>query len=561
MKRYFQIPWQLLLGSACFFLSSVSTLWAQNLTGRITAEGKGVSGVAVSDGFEVVLTDEEGRYALQSNKKNGYVFFSLPRGYEPEYRQGFLPAVWASLQSEDVLVNEEHHFSLVKQSHPDRYVMILGADTHLADRSDDLEQFCDFTDALRREVDRAKGRKVYSMLLGDLSWDNYWQRNHFGLPEFLRTCAAQRYAVPLWPVMGNHDHDPSVPSSATTDYQSAAQWRRLMGPNYYSYNIGRVHYVVLDDIVYKNEDTGTKYSAGVVGARNYDGAITDEQLAWLEKDLACVTDKSTPVVVALHIPIWRLNVNTLEVKGGMKRQGSERLCHLLRDFKDVHIVSGHTHINYTAHPEAYPNVTEHNIAAVCAVWWNTAPLTGLHNTKDGVPGGYSRWEVDGKKLRWTYCSQTPAGEPQMRIYDMNTVAKRYREDAVLRKILKKYPQRQDYSTSLPNEIRVNVFAYDVDWKVEIRENGRQLKVERVAGEDPFHVLAYDRAAMERQGKIGEGSSAGKTAHLFRAVAQTADRPVTVRVTDSFGRKYVRSIRRPHAYDLEMEQREVEGRIR
>ena len=172
MKRYFQIPWQLLLGSACFFLSSVSTLWAQNLTGRITAEGKGVSGVAVSDGFEVVLTDEEGRYALQSNKKNGYVFFSLPRGYEPEYRQGFLPAVWASLQSEDVLVNEEHHFSLVKQSHPDRYVMILGADTHLADRSDDLEQFCDFTDALRREVDRAKGRKVYSMLLCDLSWDN-----------------------------------------------------------------------------------------------------------------------------------------------------------------------------------------------------------------------------------------------------------------------------------------------------------------------------------------------------------------------------------------------------
>ena len=88
-----------------------------------------------------------------------------------------------------------------------------------------------------------------------------------------------------------------------------------------------------------------------------------------------------------------------------------------------------------------------------------------------------------------------------------------------------------------------------------------MKVECVAGEDPFHVLAYDRAAMERQGKIGEGSSTGKTAHLFRAVAQTADRPVTVRVTDSFGRKYVRSIRRPHAYDLEMEQREVEGRIR
>ena len=47
---------------------------AQNITGRIVANGKPLKGVVVSDGVEVTTTDGDGHYELQSGKENGYVF-------------------------------------------------------------------------------------------------------------------------------------------------------------------------------------------------------------------------------------------------------------------------------------------------------------------------------------------------------------------------------------------------------------------------------------------------------------------------------------------------------
>lgn len=46
--------------------------------------GNPLSGVAVSDGVEIVTTDEEGRYYFYSDKSLGRVFISLPSGYMPE---------------------------------------------------------------------------------------------------------------------------------------------------------------------------------------------------------------------------------------------------------------------------------------------------------------------------------------------------------------------------------------------------------------------------------------------------------------------------------------------
>ena len=64
---------------------------AHNVSGTITCEGQGVAGVAVSDGYEVVLTDDHGFYAFTSNKLNGHVFYTLPGGYEPQLADGFNP--------------------------------------------------------------------------------------------------------------------------------------------------------------------------------------------------------------------------------------------------------------------------------------------------------------------------------------------------------------------------------------------------------------------------------------------------------------------------------------
>jgi len=544
-------PW--LIGLLCMTLQ---TAQAQNLRGRITCGEKGVSGVVVSDGVEVTQTDRDGHYELQSQKRNGYVFYSLPRGYEPQLADGFNPQFWTLLNSADPSVNETHDFTLRKVKN-NKYNILIGADTHLANRANDLNQFQEgFIPCLEKEKVMGNGKKLYSMLLGDLTWDAYWTKNQFNLHDFLRTLKEMEYDVTMWPVIGNHDNDPSVPATEETDFLSSGPWRSIICPNYYSFNLGRIHYVVLDDIYYKNEDNGGNYAKGVVGSRNYEGMITEEQFRWLQKDLSLVKDKSAPLIIALHIPTTRIKADDFSTKTDKLAGGSTmKLFEAVKDFKTVHVVSGHTHLNYTTHPQDYPNVTEHNIAAVCATWWNTGQLTAHHTCKDGSPGGYSLWNVKGKKLKWQYHSMEENGEAQMRLYDMNTVKSFYLHDADMKAYLKKYPQHLDYGSWEDNIVMANVFAYDDDWKVEMMEDGTPLNVTRVVAEDPFHILAYDLAQFRKKGEAGAGSQTNKTCHLFRAQAHTATSPVSVRVTDSFGRVYLHTIQRPHAYGLDMEDRE------
>ena len=53
-----------------FAAAAAMAALAQNVTGTVTCGGAGVSGVAVSDGINVVTTDKQGRYALQTDKAN-----------------------------------------------------------------------------------------------------------------------------------------------------------------------------------------------------------------------------------------------------------------------------------------------------------------------------------------------------------------------------------------------------------------------------------------------------------------------------------------------------------
>ena len=50
--------------------------------GKISCDGKGIEGVVVSDGYEFAVTNKDGVYQLTSKKKHGYVFISVPSGYE-----------------------------------------------------------------------------------------------------------------------------------------------------------------------------------------------------------------------------------------------------------------------------------------------------------------------------------------------------------------------------------------------------------------------------------------------------------------------------------------------
>ena len=67
---------------------------AVNVSGTITCDGQGVAGVAVSDGYEIVLTDADGHYAMSSGKKNGYVFHMYRFRDHTHDMAGHMMATW-----------------------------------------------------------------------------------------------------------------------------------------------------------------------------------------------------------------------------------------------------------------------------------------------------------------------------------------------------------------------------------------------------------------------------------------------------------------------------------
>lgn len=534
---------------------------AGTISGRITCNGNGVSGIAVSDGYIVTTTDSTGNYSFNSQKKNGYVFYSIPAGYEPiakDKKDNFVPPFWAHLKSKDIDKSETHDFRLKKVQN-DIFSMVVGADIHLANRVNDVKQFGDlFMTSIDRLVSSHPSNKFYSMFLGDISWDVYWYENNYGLKSVKKTLAKDRYPMLLFPVMGNHDNNPATPCDSMTDFNASSMFRQVMAPNYYSYNIGKIHFVVLDDIVYKNEPSlGKKSNKGVVGKRNYEAYITPEQIKWLEKDLALVTDKTTPIIIGMHIPAWKLDTsNNYKAVGKLKGNSNAQLANAVKDFSRVIILSGHTHYNYHAHPADIPNLKENNIAAVCATWWNTVPLSARHIGNDGSPGGYNIYNFNGKDISWKYITidkVDSVGFSQFRAYDMNIIRNFYKTDERAVKLIQFFPKRVDFSKAEDNEILINVFNYDTDWKIEVVENGVPLDIKRISTEDPLHTLCFDLPTFKSKGwRFGANSGTIRNTHMFVAKAKSAEAPVIIKVTDSFGNVYTLTMVRPKQFTVDMQ---------
>lgn len=534
-----------------------ATMMAQNVQGYVRCGTTAMAGVAVSDGDTVVVTDSDGHYAFDSKKRNGYVFCSIPRGYEATLSDGFRPQFWHAFRSPyNTILTEYINFAL-KAVQNDDYTLIIGADSHLANRTDDLNQFKNgYMVRIREEKEAAPGR-IYSMILGDLTWDNYWYQRNFNLQNFMNTCRDYKYPVPLFPVIGNHDNDGGVPAGENCDFLSSAPWRTIVCPNYYSFNLGRVHYVVLDDIFYKNENTGGSYNTGIVGSRNYNAYITEDQINWLRQDLA-LADPQEPLVLALHIPIWCVRKNTtFETYAGLSGDQSEEIAQMVKDFREVHIITGHTHYNVNAHPSNHRNIMEHNIAAICATWWWTGKLTNHQVCKDGSPGGYALWNVNGDCIKWKYHSIEKNGNLQMRIYDMNTVKEYFATNEDALKMHAGNSSRTQYGDFSRNTVLVNVFAYDNDWKVEAFEGKRKRTVTRIVNEDPFHTIAYDVPRYAEANSYTVDFITCKTTHLFSFSTTSSISPVTVRVTDSFGNVYAQTVQRPHPFNLDMEALQID----
>lgn len=498
-----------------------------NVFGKVSCAGEGVPGVLVSDGIEIVQTDAAGNYYLMSDKKWRYAFMIIPRGYTVPVK-GILPQ-FSSPLVEDANTTEEKNFELIADDTEDYTLMVLG-DMHLAKRTGDLVQFGKVATDLNKHIAAAPG-KVYCLTLGDMTWDMYWVSNSFGFPEYLETMNKYFNGQPFFHTMGNHDNE----MEKAGDFDKALRYTENIAPDYYSFNIGRIHYIVLDNMDFTGVESGE-------GNRSkYKKNFTAEELAWLKKDLSYV-DKDTPIFVTAHEPMARpKGLDWDEQLAGQNADLDTFIGYF--DGYNVRFLSGHTHNLFNR--KWTSSFTEHNSGAICASWWWSGYHTpGIHIAQDGAPGGWTEWTIKGTECTHYYQAALQSPDYQFRAYDMNKVKEVITED---RSDAEGYPKYYNHIQSYgSNVILVNVWDYDDDWKVEISEDGTPLQVSEVGVYDPLHIEAMTIPRLNKNDGTTTFSTA-KWRHFFKATASAPDTPVTVTVTDRYGKVYTEEMTRPKEF--------------
>lgn len=463
--------------------------------GHVTASGKPAPGVAVSDGVNVVVTDSLGAYSLISDGRD-YIFVSVPSWCEIPVEDG-MPKIYQPISSADGGVIERD-FNLTASKPKTNWSLLTLADIQIDD-PDMVEFASDIIPKTTAFVSSLSG-PVYGISLGDMVWN----APHL-YPAYKEQIA--RIGVPVFSVIGNHDHNEKIHGDAESDID----FRRALGPTYYSANIGNVHLVVLDDVLY----------SGVKHRNDYTDSITEQQMQWLERDLALV-DSTATIVVGVHIPTARRNS-----PGHVAN--NERLYNLLSRFSSVEILSGHSHYQFTT--TISPTITETTFGSVMGAFWY--PICN-----DGSPRGHAVLRFEGSKLADKYY----VGSDYTKDYQMKLYAP---SDAVL------YDPKAKPGDPFA-DILINIFCWHHTWQVDVNEDASGWKPldvsRRIIPAPGFRPVDPDVRKCLVKGRI-PSTHAGSTPayandHMFLYTPAPNWHKVEVRAKDPYGNIYTQSIINP-----------------
>lgn len=496
--------------AALFFAAFATSLNAGNIVGKVTCQGKGVPGVQVSDGRDIVLTDAEGNYSLDSKKDQGFVFISTPSGYVPLMRDALQADFYAHL-TEGVDVQETHDFELVEQNQ-DTYSVIFFTDAHITNdpKKKDLNLLHDVAaPALKNTAaDLGQMGPVYLMQLGDFSHDLYWYKNECNLEDAYNAFLREGIVGPMYSVSGNHDNDAGVRTD-NTDRDAEHLYRKILGPEYYSVNIGRQHWIFMDDVQYKNVvSEKMKQNKGVVGDRSYKHGFTGGEMEWLEKDLSFLPD-TADVYLCVHVPVIASNESqTLFPVSQM-----DSLQAMFSRFGQIHVQTGHAHRTEFVESDKYPAFTEVIISAFSGNMWTSKPDRFVG--EDGEPAGTLSFTFKGRDKDMHYWSHQ-FGEKNFRAVDMNQVA-----------------DGRKYAPENKNVVYIEWWMARKGYSLQVLEGKKERPVEQITGKDPYLTM-----------NVKENKQ--KSRHLFKVQAKTAKKPLVIReVRDSDGAvMYQETMRRP-----------------
>lgn len=390
----------------------------------------GVAGVVVSNGRDVVTTGEDGTYELPAYD-GMTVFITKPAGYDvpvdeqniaqfhyhhspagsPPLRFGGLPPSGPLPSAVNFPVSES-------QTEPEadeafRCAMLGDVQTYSGAEIGHARNGV-IRDLAARDDVGACG----VLMLGDVAGDD------LGLYPRLKEVLSV-LDTPVRAVPGNHDID----VDSTDPDHSFDTYKREIGPEYYSYDIGQVHVVGLNNVRYPctpevdDADGEHEFCADPAGAPTYNGVVGPEQLAWLEQDLAHVPQDHL-VVIASHIPLVSFADSTSTQH---QTDDVDDLYALLED-RPALSLSGHTHSlevmetgdHYAGWRDAVgvgPLPFPHVVAGAASGDWYSGDLDvdGLPMAlqRDGAVPGYLTYDFRGAEHVETFHGRGRPSDEQM----------------------------------------------------------------------------------------------------------------------------------------------------
>ncbi len=449
--------------------------------GSVLFAGKGVANVVVTDGQTCVTTDKKGYYRIQITPESEFIYLSTPAGYLPSDSLN-IPRFYQKIRKGR---KSDYDFKLKKNPRNElNHVVMVHSDPQFY-KEGNFSIYKRIIDDCTTTVGQYDDRDVFGIDCGDLVGDKpdlY--------PMYIQHL--NQTSIPFYRVIGNHDMN----YGGRSDETSAKTYSNIFGPTYYSFNRGKVHYIVLDNVFYFGRDYF------------YMGYITEKILHWLEQDLAYVPKGST-VFVAMHIPA-RLSEKPQPFAYTSERIGSETvnassLFQMLKPYQ-THILTGHMHSNKNCVHAS--NVYEHNTAAICGTWWQGDYCL------DGTPLGYGVYEIEGDSVTWYFKSVGKSRNYQMRAYPRGSNA------------------------GFPQDVIANVWNWDKSWQVEWFENGQNKgAMTRFEAIDPeVAKMCADKDKLEFKWIAPETNG-----HMFRATPEQPNSLIKIRVTDRFGNVYEETI--------------------
>ncbi len=439
-----------------------------------------LEGVAVSNGRDIAVTDEEGRYTLAvddhtilflikpANWSVPVNDLQIPQFYHIHNPQGAAGSKYDGLKPTASLPASVD-FPLLPAEEPDEFEAIVFADTQPRDKKE-------ISYLARDAVAELIGTNAaFGITLGDLVFDDLDL-----LPLVNETVAT--IGIPWRHLIGNHDLDFSADDNAG----ARGAYYSHYGPSYYSFSYGSAHFLVLDNNRFIIDGDN----------RYYRPELDQDQLVFVQNELARI-DNDKVLVVMMHIP-WDDN--------GWNREQRDTLMALLAEHPNALSLGAHWHRHYHRYlDEEYglPAGRYHHmvsVGAVCGAWWQGMPDEyGIPHAmmSDGTPTGYGILQVNraGAKMHWQSSRRSRQFQMHIHVSEENNMEK---------------------TESLT--VTANIFNALPDARVQMRigQSGEWINMEKITERDPLRLeaAAFDALLTEHLGEDPPWLEMGGTAHTY-----------------------------------------------